>query len=282
MTIMKKWYLAVLLCVSVQTFVAVQANTQTGTINRECVLEHCMKQSISCLSDSDCRNAVECTEQCMADWDNDKTPDKFNVQDCTNRCAFTFADDAYAKFIGCLSDHQCIRFPPIKSTCRAKNVHPIKQLSIEDMEGSWWVVKGYHPVYDCYPCQHLHLSPFNASFWNYTPVYQAHLSNSSLELVTMMIPTTTEGKYISFVIHYMGFVHYETTWLIDEAEDGSYLLTYYCGHALQWNYEGALVLARNRTLDEGAYANIASSYQKAVGIDLSQFCNPSTSTSCPD
>ena len=302
--IMEKWYVAMLLCVSAQIFLAVQADThtQTGaemlkelfmppasvsvtpTIDIVCMLELCTKQSISCLLASNCRNAVKCAQQCMADWDSDKTLEKFHVQNCTNKCAFTFADDTYAKFVGCFSDYQCIGFPPIKNTCRAPNVHPIKQLSIKDMQGSWWVVKGYHPVYDCYPCQRLYLTPYNASFWNYTPVYQVYLTNDSLELVTqhMTIPTSPAGKNISFVYHDVGLVHYETWWLIDKAEDGSYLQMYYCGHTLQWNYEGALVLARNRTLDDGAYASIASSYQKAVGLDFSQFCNTSTSTSCPD
>ena len=96
------------------------------------------------------------------------------------------------------------------------------------------------------------------------------------------IPSSPPGQNISFVYNDVGLYHYETWWLIDKADDGSYILMYYCGHTLQWYYEGALALARNRTLDEAAYADIASAYQKAVGLDTSQFCSTTTATSCPD
>ena len=253
-------------------------------INIGCVLEHCLSQSVSCLSDHNCRRAVECAKKCMDDWDQDKTPEKYHVQNCTNMCAFTYADDVYENFMACFSDNQCISFPPIKNTCRAPNVHPLKQLSIKDLMGSWWVVKGYHQVYDCYPCQRLYLTPFNASSWNYTTTYETYLINSSLELVSLhaVIPSSPAGTNISFAYHDLGLIHYETWWLIDEPDDGSYLPMYYCGRTLQWNYEGALVLTRNRSLSDEAYADIASSYQKAVGLDLSQFCNTSTSTNCLD
>lgn len=302
---MESWCVVVLLYMSVyiQAFPAVpQANTQSDaavlneiknlftsvsvgpSIKFGCVLEHCVKQSVGCLLDANCRSAVECAQKCMDNWENDKTPEKYHAQNCTNKCAFTYADSAYENIMACYSDNQCISFPPIKNTCRAPNVHPLKQLSIKDLTGSWWVVKGYHKVYDCYPCQRLYITPLNASSWNYTTTYETYLTNNSLELVSLhtTIQSSPAGTNISFVYNDLGLLHYETWWLIDEADNGSYMPMYYCGHTLQWNYEGALVLARNRTLSEEDYANIASSYQKAVGLDLSQFCNTSTSSSCLD
>ena len=44
--------------------------------------------------------------------------------------------------------------------------------------------------------------------------------------------------------------------------------------AVVWYYEGALVLGRNRGLSNAAYANIASAFQQAVGLDASKFCIP--------
>ena len=76
--------------------------------------------------------------------------------------------------------------------------------------------------------------------------------------------------------------HFETWWLLDKASDASYMTMYYCGNTLQWYYEGALVLARNQTLDKAAYANIATSFQKAVGLNLNDFCDVYTSKNCPD
>ena len=66
----------------------------------------------------------------------------------------------------------------------------------------------------------------------------------------------------SFIYHDMGLDHHETWWLLDKAADTSpgYLTIYYCGNTLQWYYEGALVLSRDRALTESVYANIATSF----------------------
>ena len=299
----ERWcYLVVLLCTS-QVVPAAQVSAQTDvatlgeikklftapgsvkvspTINIECVIEHCIKQSAGCLLDANCRSAISCAQKCMDKWNEDKTPEKFHVQNCTNDCSFTYADAAYEDFMGCVSGYQCIAFPPINNTCRA--VHPLKQLSFKDVPGDWWVLKGHHPVYDCYPCQRFELTPINETFWNYSALFQVYLINGSLKLwsLNVPIPSSPPGQKISFVYNYVGLYHHETWWLIDKAEDGSYALMYYCGHTLQWYYEGALVLGHNRALSNAAYANIASAFQQAVGLDTSKFCTPSTSTSCPD
>ncbi len=254
------------------------------SINIACVIEHCMLQSVSCLLSGDCRRALGCAQTCMNQWDNDTTPEKFHVQNCTNKCSFTYDDKAYDNFMSCLSDHKCIAFPPIPNTCRAPNVHPLKSLSLKDIQGSWWVVKGYHPVYDCYPCQHVNFEPINATAWQYSPSYQTYLVNGSLSLVSQqfVMPNAQPGKNISFSYHELGLQTFETWWLIDQADDGSYTLIYYCGTTMQWHYEGALVFARDRTLSDEAYKSIAVSYKAAVGLNFMDFCEPNTSLSCPN
>lgn len=260
------------------------ASSDGPSVNIGCVMKNCLTQSFGCLASSVCRNAMSCAQKCLDMWDNDTTSEKIKVQNCSNACAFTFVDKAYENFMECVSDHDCIAFPPIPNTCRAPNVHPQKMLSLQDMNGSWWVMKGLNPVYDCYPCQHLSMAPINKTTWAYRPKYQVHLTNGSLLLVSqemLLANTSAPGENISFVYHDVGLDHYETWWLLDKANDGSYMTMYYCGNTLQWYYEGAIVLARNKTLDKDAYSNIASSFQKAVGLDLTKFCDVSISN-CPD
>ncbi len=254
------------------------------SVNIACVIEHCTPESASCGLDSVCRSAIKCAQKCMNGWDNDTTHEKFHVQNCTNKCAFTYKDKVYENFMSCLSNHKCISFPPIPNTCRGSIVAPLKNLTMKDIQGAWWVVKGFHPVYDCYPCQHLLFEPINATSWSYSPEYQVYLVNGSLSLASqhMIMPNSAPGKNISFVYHDVGLEHYETWWLIDKADDGSYALLYYCGNTLQWYYEGALVFARNRTLSEDAYKSIASAYQHAVALSTASFCDTSTLPSCPD
>ena len=187
-------------------------------------------------------------------------------------------------FMECVGDNQCMSLPPIPSQCRAPgNITLLKKLSPKDLEGAWWVTKGLHPVYDCYPCQHLSFKPLNATTWSYKPKYQVYLANGSLELADQefFFPNTTPGDSISFLYHDVGLSHYETWWLFDAADDKSYILLYYCGHTLQWYYDGSLVLSRQPSLSAADYTNITESYSKAVGLKLSDFCD-TTTKQCPD
>ena len=256
---------------------------QVGSVDIACMFEHCLAESVSCLTNQGCRDAIICDQKCLNEWDSDTTKEKFHIQNCTNICAWTYVDKIYQTFIRCLTTHQCLTFPPIPKTCRAPNIHPLKQLSIKDLEGDWWVVKGLHPVYDCYPCQKLYFTAINENSWNYSTQYEVYLANGSLSLAYLqtVLSTNVPGSNISFIYDDIGLKHYETWWLIDKADDSSFILLYYCGNTLQWNYEGALVLARNTTLDEASYAQIATSYKQAVSLNTTEFCNTSTQL-CPE
>ena len=262
-----------------------QLFSNRGDVDIICMIEHCFTESVSCLENTGCRDAIICDEKCMNEWDTDNTTEKYHIQNCTNICAWTYVDDTYQDFLRCVaSAHQCIKFPPIPKTCRAPNIHPLKQLSIKDLQGDWWVVKGYHPVYDCYPCQKIYYSPINNTYWNYTSYYQVYLANGSLSLAYLQtnVPASIAGSNISFSYDDIGLMHYESWWLIDKADDSSYILLYYCGTTLQWNYEGAQVLARNTTLSEKDYAKIAMSYQQALGLKLADFACNTRTQNCPN
>ena len=185
----------------------------------------------------------------------------------------------------CAGDYECLSFPPIPSQCKAPaNITLLKKLATKDIEGYWWVVKGLHPLYDCYPCQHLSFSPLNATTWSYKLKYQVYLANGSLGLANQefFFPNTNPGDAISFHYHDVGLSHYETWWLFDAADDKSYILLYYCGHTLQWYYDGSLILARQPFLSDSDYTSIAESYSKAIGLDnMSKFCDITTKQ-CPD
>jgi len=265
----------------VEDFLASDSNDPSSGTSIACVLLHCLKYSAACLLDSNCRTYMECSQKCMNGWGNDTTPGKFHVQNCTSKCSFSYGDETIENFMSCLTENNCVSFPSIPSPC--KKVQPLKQIPIEDLKGSWWVVRGYHPVFDCYPCAHPNFEPINATMWSYNPNYLTYLVNETLKPVHMHfeMPYQPPGEGIPFVYHDMGLDHYKTWWIIDEAVDKSYILLYYCGNTLQWYYEGSIVLARNLTLSEEAYADIAVSYQKAVGLNLTSFCDARTSN-CPD
>ena len=253
-------------------------------MNVQCLAKHCLLQAGSCMKDQECRAAIQCAKKCMDEWDSDKTSEKVHVQNCTNICAFSYRGKPYEKFMECIGDNKCMSLSPIPSQCKApNNITLLKKLPSTVLNGSWWVVKGNHPVYDCYPCQHLLFKRINSTSWAYTPKYQVYLVNGSLGLSsdTYIFPNTTAGEKIHFLYHDVGLSHSETWWLIDEADDKSYVLLYYCGNTLEWYYDGALVLSREKTLSSSAYEKIAKSYKKATGLDTGTFCNTRTN-GCTD
>lgn len=255
-------------------------------VNIFCLVEHCIEESEGCALSEECRQSFVCVTKCLEKWDEDTTPEKYHVQNCTNICAFSYDVKPYRDFMSCMSGHMCMEMPPIPSRCRApSNLTVLKNVTVKDLTGAWWVVKGYHPVYDCYPCQSLHFKQINSTTWDYLPKYQVYLANGTLQLVSQSFPWNvsdpSSGPELSFVYYDIGLVHSETWWLFDAADDFSYVLLYYCGATLQWHYDGALVFAREKSLSATSYAHIATAYSKAIGLDASKFCN-TTTTNCPD
>ena len=256
-------------------------------INSVCVAKHCAKQSATCFADKACRENLGCAAKCFGDWDKDKTAEKFSVQNCTGICTFSYSSNAYTTFMTCLAEKQCMTLPTIPNTCKGpSNITLLKEIPITQMEGAWWVVRGYHPVYDCYPCQNDHLSPHNSTAWVYSPHYQVYLANGSLGLIDQsgFVDTTTTNSAAGYKIAFedAGISNYETWWIIDRADDRSYYLIYYCGNVLQWYFEGAIVLSEAPELPEKSVSAITDSYKKATGLDFSKFCSPRAGSGCPD
>jgi len=245
----------------------------------ECMLTKCPISATDCIADKMCREVAACANDCWSKWDEDTTSEKYHVQNCTNTCAFSYRDPAYLKFMTCVGDNQCLDFPPIPSQCKAPgNISILKQLSTADLSGSWGAVGGRHPVYDCYPCQHLSFEQLNDTTWKYLPTYQVYLANGSLATMNEFyyIPNSQPGSPISFVYHDTGLYHNETWYLVDGAEDGSYILQYYCGNTLEWYYDGFLILSRNETLSLTIMSTVMDTIKRATGLDTSTFCAPQT------
>ena len=244
-----------------------------------CAAEHCLFKTQGCLENQECSAAIECTRKCLQEWDSDKTSEKTQVQVCTSVCQYSYNGTAYQKFLECNGDHKCLSLPPIPSQCRGpNNVTLLKKLPTSALNGSWWVIRGYNPVYDCYPCQHMLFKQISSNSWSLNSAYQVYLADGSRgsESISYAIPDTAAGQMISFTYHEVGLNHDETWWLIDEADDKSYILVYYCGNALEWYYDGALVLSREKALSSSAYEKIAESYQNATGLDAYNFCTIKT------
>ena len=265
---------------------AAAATAIPSPVNAACVAAHCALQSAACFSDAMCGKNVGCVSECLSKWDDDKSTEKFMIQNCTAICTFSYTSKAYTSFMTCLAAHKCMNLPSIPNTCKGPNNITIsKQVPLEDLKGSWWVIRGYHPIYDCYPCQNDTLFPHNSTTWVYSPHYEVYLANGSLGLIKQsgyLKNGTTAKEGYSIAFEDAGVSNYETWWVIDKAKDNSYVLVYYCGSLLQWYFEGAIVFAHSPTLSDADTAAITASYKAATGLDFAEFCSPDVTNCMPD
>lgn len=256
-----------------------------GLMAQECLTEYCRMEVENCEKDMSCAQGLECITRCVKMWANDTTPQKFKAQNCTNICAFTYADEAFVAAMTCAIEHKCVELPPIPDRCLSERLKIQKKVTVRDLEGSWWVVKGGNQVYDCYPCQHWSFREESTTRWIYQPTYEVYLEDGSLKMVnqTIMwdIPDPMAASEVSFEYTLVGLPLQERWYLFDMAEDGSYVLVYYCGHALDWYHDGAVVLSKEKILPEADMMRVETSFREALGIDIAtEFCNTRT-MNCP-
>ena len=255
-------------------------------VDMKCVQGYCNDSYTACMDDRICVDNVECVTSCWKQWDNDATPQKYVVQNCTNKCTTSFDDYIYDDAIKCLSANNCIHFPPIQSSCKAPD-HVIlkKNISLAQLKGNWVNLKGYHQVYDCYPCQKYSFQ-MGLPLWTYEAFYQAYYTDGSLKSVAQSGSAESNSPSSGFNISLVnaGLTYNSTWWVFDSFKDASsneYYLVYYCGHVLEWYFHGALVLSDAATLSESLVTAVEKSFLDNVGLNFALFCSPST-INCPE
>ena len=243
-----------------------------------CVEAYCTSEFEICEGDPGCEETQKCAYKCWQDWDADTTPQKYVVQNCTNKCVYSYGNEVYSNFMGCINRRQCLVLPPLPKTCKGPNNITFSQkISVRDLIGTWWNLKGYNPVYDCYPCQENTFTSLTL-----TSKFQAFLDNGGLKSVREVGSIKVLDPNPGFIVtQESGGIRLETTlWPFDRVTElvgPSYYLVYYCGKANEWTYEGALVLSKSTAaIPDRALSAIRTSFQKNVGLDLDKFCSPST------
>ncbi len=96
------------------------------------------------------------------------------------------------------------------------------------------------------------------------------------------MPITSPRENVIFVYRDVGLDHFETWWLIDQPEDKSYFVIYYCGNTAGWYYDGALVFSKETSLSASALTDVILMLSKVTGLDFSTFCKPNTGSLCPN
>lgn len=158
-------------------------STSFGTL--ACMVQHCAKEVVGCVTDTQCKAALDCLTACG-----------LNDQVCSYRCLVSYECQQFEAFSLCvLQKHNCLGNAatrplapalPVMATFRGEPLtHDIAErllfgwLSVggslvpESQRGdvSWLVVAGANPAYDYFPSQHQLYYRKGREVW-YDPVFR--------------------------------------------------------------------------------------------------------------
>jgi len=259
--------------------------------NVACIATHCAKEGLKCGIDKDCRNALMCTQKCMA-----ADPTETN-QTCVFQCTSDFENEVYDNLLYCMfNKNDCMgtkKGYDEWQACRANDkITPMKEYRGAPLtkevarnilmrgtqhRGDWVVAKGKSAAYDCFDCQFLYWGYKADKSMYYQADYKIHKSDGGSRWNTAVYVASewqdSTGRFSMNASNYGGLEHEEDWRLLaaDESANPQWIAMYYCGAAAGVGeaYEGAFILTPDGNLptDAKAMAAINAVYEKA-GVTL--------------
>jgi len=248
------------------------------SMDGKCLAEHCLGAVASCMINSDCRKALECTNGCGNPPTN---------QTCIFQCQSDFENEVYDGLIKCvMQDHDCehysnnyTRFSKCASVDKAAPLTHYRGAPLTSavasklLEKNWVVARGKSKAYDCFDCQYLYWIARPDGDMNYVANYKIHKTNGHIRWNTCVYTAkdweASPGRFHLNTTNYGGLTHIEDWRLLaaDEREPAQWIAMYYCGdaEAVGEGYEGAFVLTPDGTYptDQESLAAIEAVYTKA-------------------
>lgn len=250
-----------------------------------CMESHCHSEWVQCRKSKVCMENLACNAYCVAiEFPSDHTIQKAHGQNCTLKCSASYQNQVTDAFNGCMFENECINLPKINVTCPAglsRHIQP--NSSLHSMSGEWWQHYGHNPLWDCYPCQHIHsMQLVNDTVWEYTYSSDIYLVNNSLKYnyQTLTLPNPAKGQPVEIEYDYMGSGMKET-WFILEATE-RYVVVAVCSWISSWtNVDNPVWVRPNVTLTAAEMKSIAAVSQRALGwMFPDQFCKLPYESSC--
>ena len=98
-----------------------------------CIMEHCGSQSVACAANRNCRENMECMIKCG-----------LTNHGCMYECMNTYEDkifDAMMKYL--VDDYHCMDLTPPDPSFRCSPPKQlVKNFTLSQLQGSWWIVRG--------------------------------------------------------------------------------------------------------------------------------------------
>ena len=234
------------------------ANTSSPSI--PCMLALCTRQTFACLTDRSCLAALACLVPCGSD------------QACTFHCITNHETKVFHDLNTCIiQDAECLVLGASGEgeECGGE-LQPLASLHLAALAGTWHVVLGSNPVYDCFPCQ-----VFTFGWEQGRPVvamdYQVVKDTGEVvdKRVVEYIEQREEARQgVLSLSGVQNGLHHEEEWRV-VGRRGGWLVAEYCGSMTSWSYRGLVVLARAGGIPEDLPPWLAS-----LGLDPQLLCSP--------
>ncbi|KAJ3323542.1 hypothetical protein HDU76_013615 [Blyttiomyces sp. JEL0837] len=228
--------------------------------NFPCMLLHCGLDLIECGIDQTCRNGLQCVSGCS---------NAANPTVCQVQCFGAYNSPHLTNINTCLFKNNCVPAPPQdpNAVCPTpRNLTTIQQsgMTINDLDGSWWILKGLSPTYDYFSCQQMKFTPVTQSLHRYDYYYQpggvagtkvSYIACNATTIIDTQSNTPTIGQFNIDYSIFGGLGH--DHWYILSRPHPDFALIWYCGHSSLGLYTGGVVAARD------PYAQIPEYVQQA-------------------
>lgn len=250
-----------------------------------CIAFQCGGPLARCKMNRACNDALGCVRSC-------KSEDPVERQRCQIICAESTASPQYDRLVGCMLDKGCLPKKQPYACATPRNRQALAPVTLKDLDGSWRVIRGLSPAYDCWSCQKMSFARRapNLSDYRYEYVVR-HPRPASIACQVEGIregdaQEPTPGRFlVTYTAHN---VPGKDDWYV-LGYTGDYALIYYCGDSAMDSYRGAVVMARAAAgVTDELPDEVKSQFEmalKAADIDLpiglGDFCTPDNSR-CPD
>lgn len=248
-----------------------------------CVYLNCGLSLFNCLADKICEMTLVCLQGCNEQSLSEK---------CTIRCLLKEKHNSeMANLMKCMTSPQkfypksCLIPGTQKKTCEYPLVYE-KAVSLADLEGNWYVIRGLNSIYDCWDCQTIQILPqmpfifsdaIEDSEWtikNKFDIGNAQL-RSSYSTITHQLPEVYDGRFqVNHTI--ANFLQARDNWIV-LAMSSDIALIYYCGLSeISEEYAGAIVISKSpmTTITPSQNQWILSALHKSeLDLDYKVFCH---------
>jgi len=210
-----------------------------------CILFECTRPFFACVTDKGCRSKLNCTKEC------DKIADPEQRQLCLTECTAVNPNRKFLDLAASMAKNGCIT-PPEYDCPLPRNRSQLAPLTLAQLEGDWWVIRGLSRAYDCFSCQKMTFHRISETVSTYDYTYIPGKSGNVIDAIKCTItaipysPAETAVCPGRFRINYnaYGMEGADNVFVLSHPRP-DYLLLYYCGQTPSDKYRGSIVISRS-------------------------------------